>query len=173
MSGEDELAHRRFGLAADEGVGITDVDCTPRPRYRESQEAFAKRMRGMWLEADGKTRIVARRNRTAALRTLENGLHATFCACGFRGLQVSDPEVARREYDAHVCAIAETGDVIHRRYRGPIDRRPASRLIPALAEERIKLGVALPGDEVVSVKLDADDEPVDDFAARVALLESK
>lgn len=172
MSDEDELAHRRLGLAADEGVGIADVDCTPRPRYRETQEAFAKRMRGMWLEADGKTRIVAQRNRTAALRTLENGLHATFCACGFRGLQVADPEVARREYDAHVCAIAETGDAIHRKYRGPIDRRPTSTLIPALAEERIAKGMTLPGDEIATAQVKTSDA-VDDFAARVALLESK
>lgn len=176
MANEDELAHRRSDLAADEGVGITDVDCTPRPRYRETAEAFAGRMRRMWLEVDGKTRIVAQRNRNAALRTAVGtdgiGLHSTFCACGFRGLVVTDPEIARREYDAHACTI-EDGNAIHRKYRGPIDKRPKSTLIPALAEERARMGIVLPGERVDESPVTTSAPTGDDFEQRVKLLETK
>jgi len=55
----------------------------------------------------GKRRHVDRLNRDAALRKVAD-LEQWFaaCACGWCGLRVADPEVARREYDAHVCAIS-------------------------------------------------------------------
>lgn len=125
---------------SDDAVGITDIDCTPRPRWRETPEAFAQRMARLGLAADGLTRLVALRNRNAALRTVSAGehvLHYTMCACSWRGLLVSDPEVARREYDEHACVVAENGDSIHRVYRGPQDKRPRSSMVPAISEERV------------------------------------
>lgn len=52
--------------------------------------------------------LVGRLNRALHMRTIEvDGVphHHGQCACGWRGLRVLDPEVARREYDTHACAI--------------------------------------------------------------------
>lgn len=166
----DDLAWRRLGLGED-GVGITDVDCTPRPRFREKPEQFAARMRKLWLEADGETRIIAQRNRVAALRNPEPGVYYTMCACHFKSLRSSDPEVAQREYDAHACVIAESGNDIHRQYRGPVDKRPASKLIPGLASEREAAGVTIPGETAQSAETGTSAER--DTEKRMALLELK
>jgi hypothetical protein len=168
---DDELTARRTGA---ETVALEDVDCTPRPRWRESLEKFRARMRVLGLERQSLEREVALDNRRASVRpvTGPNGerLHVAFCACGFHGLQVADPEVARREYDAHACT-ANDGDAIHRNYRGPIDKRPASTMIPALAEERAKLGITLPGE--VPITPTTHTTTLDEFEQRVKLLETK
>lgn len=88
--------------------GITSVDMTPRPRYRESPSVFVARMRAMGADLAELTREVKLRNRREALRSLGD-LVWTQCACGWCGLRVEDPEVARREYDAHDCAAAGVG----------------------------------------------------------------
>lgn len=157
-----------------ETVGLTDVDCTPRPRWRESQLAFEARMRRLGADREALERTVKRDNRISSVRPVPQPdgtlLHVAFCVCGFHGLQVADAEVARREYDAHACT-ANDGDAIHRVYRGPIDKRPPSTLIPALAEERAKLGITLPGETDVAPV--AQTSTLDEFEQRVKLLETK
>ncbi|HZJ66408.1 MAG TPA: hypothetical protein VFD36_23035, partial [Kofleriaceae bacterium] len=95
------------------GVGITDVDCTPRPRYGESQEKFLARMASYGANVEELKREIRMRNRAAALRQVELPTGAiaywTVCACEWCGLRVDDPEVARREYDAHVCVAENVG----------------------------------------------------------------
>ena len=166
---DDELAARR-----PETVAIEDVDCTPRRRHRETDVAFQDRMRRMRLERSILEAGVRRDNRTGSVRSVtgSNGerLHVAFCVCGFNGLQVADPEVARREYDAHACTASD-GDAIHRAYRGPIDKRPSSTLIPALAEEHARLGIALPGDATIAPATQTT--TLDEFEQRVKLLETK
>jgi len=49
---------------------ITSVDCTPRPRYGESQAAFEARMAGYGREMEVLRSDVKTRNRRAALRWL-------------------------------------------------------------------------------------------------------
>jgi hypothetical protein len=181
---DDELTARRTGA---ETVALEDVDCTPRPRFCESLEKFHARMRALGLERQALEREVALDNRRSALRwvtrdgvvcagaepTARHGeivAYWTQCACGFHGLQVADPEVARREYDAHACT-ANDGDAIHRNYREPIDKRPPSTMIPALAEERARLGIALPGE--VPIAPTTQTTTLDDFEQRVRLLETK
>jgi hypothetical protein len=91
------------GPPDDETVAITDVSSAPRGLGAERQTAELNHM-----------------NRTAALRTAENCLYFTRCACRWTGLRVADPEVARREYDAHVCPLdaVEIGVSLHRRGDG-------------------------------------------------------
>lgn len=166
---DDELAKRRGDR---EGVGITDVDCTPRPRRGEGREAFETRMRRMGVAYQAEVRRdVLLPNRVSSVRAVTgpNGerLHVSFCVCGFHGLQVADPEVARREYDAHACTVLD-GDAIHREYRGKIDKRPKSTMIPALASERAAAGIALPGEADVAPTTTSEG---DDFEQRVKLLE--
>lgn len=127
-------------LAGDDGygVGITDVDCTPRPRYGESQARFEARMQGYGVELGALRRAVAQRNRKAALKSQEahtgeqfplGVTYWTMCACGFCGLKVGDPEVARREYDTHVCAVDGAGDAAVDRAQAYADKAtmPAKR----------------------------------------------
>lgn len=169
QAGSDELDARRPG---DEVAALTDVDCTPRPRYRESPDAFAARMRGLEQQYGALRKDTNRLNRTASVRTVTgpNGerLHVSFCACGFHGLQLADPELARREYDAHACTVLD-GDAIHRTYRGPIDKRAPSTMIPALASERAAAGVTLPGEADVAPTTQTTG---DEFEQRVKLLET-
>lgn len=157
----DELELRRSPDA--ETVGITDTDCTPRPRWRESQLAFEARMRQLGAEREALARVVGRDNRQAALRSAVQAdgsirYHAQ-CACSWHGLTHADPELARREYDAHPCT-ANDGDAIHRQYRGPIDRRPQSTMVEARRED-------VDATPVAPATVD------DDFEQRVKLLETK
>lgn len=178
-------ANRARGLPADTGVAITDVDCTPRPRRGESQVAFDARIAGYMREAGLVQREVDQRNRNTALRLVDDGgriwrnladvpdhrgitAYFTQCACGWCGLRVADPEVARREYDAHACAAANIGnDAVSRAqaHAGKATmppKRKASVLQPAAiapeapAEAQVKRA-----------------EPADDFEQRAALLELK
>lgn len=159
---------------------ITDIDCTPRPRYGESQAKFLARMRGYGLNVEALNREVRQRNRAAALRGVTGDgqiLRAalreavqffTQCACGWCGLRVADPEVARREYDAHACAAESLGDDAVTRAQAHAGkatmpaRRPAAVLKPALSEGHV--------DEDGPV-LNPATAVLDDFEARVALLD--
>lgn len=132
---------------------ISDVDCTPRPRYGESMAKFKARMAGYAREAGLVAHDVNRRNRVAALRgvTAEGQVirvdgpvvaqvaaYFTQCACGWCGLRVADPEVARREYDAHACAASSLGDDAVSRAQAHAGKatmpakRKAAVLVPAL-----------------------------------------
>jgi hypothetical protein len=169
----DELGARpRVEEIQGEQVAIDDVDCTPRPRYRESREAFDLRILAMEANTGALRREAVVLNRSMAVRwvTASDGStkYVTACACRWHGLEQADPEVARREYDAHPCSIAD-GDSIHRTYRGPVDKRPDSTLVPATAEERAAKGVTLPGEHAVEpAKATTLDE---DAEKRAALLE--
>lgn len=151
------------------GVGITDVDCTPRPRYGESRERFEARMRSYGVELEVLKTDVRIRNRRAALRegAWPDGApyYFTQCACGWCGLRVTDPEVARREYDAHACVAESVGQSAVDRAIAETDRmvlvkRPRAVLQPAVMSSQ-----------------EADRSPVrvevatDDTEQRMALLE--
>lgn len=111
-------------------------------------------------------RAVTADNREAALKSMvdANGVtqYFTTCACRWHGLQVTDPELARREYDAHPCS-APSGDAIHREYRGPKDKRPKSTMRPAFDSEIARAG--LQGFRDVTKQV------IDDAEQRMALLE--
>lgn len=165
---EAELSHPRS-----EGYipAITDVDCTPRPRYGESQAKFLVRMTSYGLDMQALKADIRQRNRAAALRTgtwPEGGTYYfTQCACKWCGLRVADPEVARREYDAHACAAETIGDDVVSRAQAHAGKAtmPAKRtmsvLKPALAQP--------PVDEIRPAKQDLDD--LDEASQRFALLE--
>lgn len=120
----DDLAARR----EPDAVAISDVDCTPPPRYRESREDFDRRMVGFTRSKGDLRALIGKRNREAALRVVTVGVgreareqFATRCGCGWHGLAVDDAEVARREYDAHACRLellAEPGQTLHRKGNG-------------------------------------------------------
>lgn len=119
-------------------VGITSVDMTPRPRYRESPAAFVARMQAMGADLAELTREVKLRNRRGALRSIGD-LVWTQCACGWCGLRVTDPEVARREYDAHDCAATGVGQSAVDRAIAETDKTTLAKrtkhvLQPALAD---------------------------------------
>lgn len=139
-------ANKARGLDADTSVAITDVDCTPRPRWRESQAAFEARMASYGADVRALGKVVQQRNRNSSLRRVElpNGLERWFtvCACGFCGLRVDDPEVARREYDAHACAAEGVGQAAVDRAIAETDRnvlvkRTSHVLKPALVEDAV------------------------------------
>lgn len=155
-----------------DGVAISDVDCTPRPRYRESQEAFERRM-GTYARAHAQeARAIQRDNRAAALREVEvAGMvkYFTQCACGFCGLRVEDPEVARREYDAHACAISGNAHVDRAiatiDNNGPLIKRQHGDMqaVPSLAKDIIEHAPASQAKRIVE----------DDTEARMRMLELK
>ncbi len=162
----DELATRR----GEDIVAITDVDMTPRPRYRESQAAFEARMARMGHQLETVGREVKQRNHDAALRhvALANGYERwwTVCSCGFCGLRVEDPELARREYDVHVCAAAGVGQAAVDRAIAETDRNVLVK------RERHVLKPSV----VASVESEAPRQTQtveDEFEVRVKLLETK
>jgi hypothetical protein len=117
----DDIARARFGFVDNnDGIGITDVDCTPRDLRREGYLSEAQYNRAIELKAKQNALTakstnelrtgIGKRNRAAALQLSVLGADGieqffTQCACGWCGLRVTDPELARREYDAHACAI--------------------------------------------------------------------
>lgn len=155
---------------------ITDVDMTPRPRYRETQQAFEARMAAMGHQLETLGREVMKRNRDAALRHVElaNGYERwwTVCSCGFCGLRVEDPEVARREYDAHVCAAVGVGQAAVDRAIAETDRnvlvkRTRAVLQPSVAQVVDEAIATLDKHQVHGAEVE------DDFEQRVKLLEHK
>jgi hypothetical protein len=153
------------------GPAITDVDCTPRPRYRETPAAFAARMLSYGVDVQALKADVRQRNRAAALRegVWPDGavFYFTQCACKWHGLRVADPEVARREYDAHACAAESLGDDAVSRAQAHAGRatmpakRTTSVLKPAIVEPVV--------DELRPTKQDLED--LDEASQRFALLE--
>lgn len=154
-------------------VGITDVDCTPRPRYGESQARFEARMARMGVHSMALGKEVQQRNREAALRhvDLPNGYERwwTVCACGFCGLRVDDPEVARREYDAHACAAAGVGEAAVDRaiYAAAHPHAPLVKRASAVLQPSIP--VVTP--ETGELERMTADVQVDETEERMALLE--
>ncbi len=172
---------------------ITDVDMTPRPRYRESQAAFEARLTAMGSDLAAVRAEVKQRNRNAALRVvLRSGAierwesvasaieagrvviaaYFTQCGCGFCGLRVEDPELARREYDAHVCAAAGVGQAAVDRAIAETDRttmvkRTQHVLQPSIGEQVDEIMATLDKHQVHGA------EVADDFEQRVKLLEHK
>ncbi len=156
------------------GVGITDVDCTPRPRYGESEAKFLARMASYGANVEELRRDIRMRNRAAALRQVELPAGAiaywTACACGWCGLRVDDPEVARREYDAHTCAAEGVGQAAVDRaieasktahMPGRVTVAPRTAVLrPAIVERQ--------PEEQAPARTE-----VDDLEQRVALLEPK
>lgn len=140
----DDIARKRMGFTDEPengDVAITSVDCTPRAPSREGypSEALYQRALMMWnrlndkLESELNALIKqnSKRNRMAALQPVVYGangepLYFTKCACKWHGLRVSDPEVARREYDAHACSLldangrVEPGRTLHRKTEAPL-----------------------------------------------------
>lgn len=151
---------------------ITDVDCTPRRRYGETAAAFAARMLGYQREREALDREVRQRNREAALKqgTWPDGavFYFTQCACKWHGLRHNDPEVARREYDAHTCAAESIGDDAVSRAQAHAGaatmppRRQAAVMKPALEQ---------PAETIETIRPAAQD--LDDLEQRVRLLEPK
>jgi hypothetical protein len=117
-------------------------------------------------------REVRQRNRAAALRdgVWPDGavFYFTQCACGWHGLRVADPEVARREYDGHTCAAESIGnDAVSRAqaHAGKATmpaKRTAAVLKPALAEQAVDDRALVPSRQ-----------DLDDLEQRVQLLEPK
>jgi hypothetical protein len=154
------------------GPAITDVDCTPRPRYGESQAKFEARMRSYGADVEALKREVRQRNRAAALKqgTWPDGatFYFTQCACGWHGLREADPEVARREYDGHTCAAESIGDDAVSRAQAHAGKAtmPAKRMAAVL-----KPALEQPAaDEPALVPSRQD---LDDLEQRVALLETE
>ena len=153
---------------------ITDVDCTPRPRYGESPAKFLKRMAGYGADVEALKSEMRQRNRAAALRegTWPDGatFYYTQCACKWHGLRVADPEVARREYDTHACAAEGLGDAAVDRAQAHAGkatmppRRTAAVLKPAL-EQPIPTADTRPAPQ--------DLQDLDDATQRFALLDLK
>lgn len=159
----DDLTRRRAG--DDWTAAITEVDMTPRPRYRESAADFEARMRVMEREQWELLRDIRLENRTAALRG-SAGAWFTNCNCGWHGLTVTDAELARREYDAHACAAESVGQravdrAIACTDRSVLPKREAAVLRPSLPLEGVETP-ALPEHAVE-----------DDTVQRFALLEIK
>jgi len=180
-------------LAAGEGYtpAITSVDSTPRPRYGESRAKFEARMAGYRRDVDIVRADVARRNRALALHVvLDTGQVAKWadveheveagrlavasyfarCACGLTGLRVGDPEVARREYDAHACRADSIG-------QDAVDRAQACADKPTIAK-RLAPAVLVPAVAEVADAVTTTDErtvvataSLDDAEQRFALLE--
>lgn len=170
----DEITSRRLRLMAETG------EASPPERFTDvkgyTDELLAQGLAGAAIRGEQRSaragaqveRLMADRrraitadNREAALKSLvdANGVtqYFTTCACRWHGLQVTDPELARREYDAHPCS-APSGDAIHRVYRGPIDKRPRSTMRPAFSlDEAVTRGTTT--------------QQTDDTEQRMALLE--
>lgn len=151
------------------GPAITSVDMTPRPRYGESRERFEARMARMGHQLETLGREVRQRNRDAALRHVElpNGYERwwTVCSCGFCGLRVEDPEVARREYDAHVCAAAGVGQAAVDRAIAETDRNVLVKRTRHVLQPSVVQPVESEVPRTASVE--------DDAEQRMALLELK
>lgn len=172
----EPLSEAELATGGGYGPAITDVDCTPRPRYGESMPKFLARMASYGANVEAIKRDIRQRNRAAALRSTEVQTHAggtrltywTQCACGWCGLRVDDPEIARREYDAHVCAAETIGDDAVSRAQAHAGKAtmPAKRAA-AVLKPALEQPVA---DEPVLVPSKQD---LDDLEQRVALLEPK
>lgn len=162
----------------DSTVAITDVDCTPRPRWRETPEQFADRLNKLEAQAVALSASSGKRNRTDALRWSVDGegvkSYFTRCACGWCGLRVADPEVARREYDKHDCAIdkEEIGVRLHRKEPLPANWVEETKAMLDQGQLERSLETLSPPVEYASSK-PVSTEVVDETAARMSLLELK
>lgn len=200
----DDIALKRMGITEElesGDVGITSVDCTPRAPRREgyisdaqhqrAQELFRKSQAGLELELRKLGADNHKKNRMAALQPVVYGAHGeplyfTQCACKWHGLRVSDPEVARREYDAHACSLVDADGMWQPGQTGRRDERNAWSK-PGWAAQTKAMLVAQPApgideqlrDGVAAVLELTDDTPVvvttevDGTEQRMKLLELK
>jgi hypothetical protein len=137
-------------------------------------------------------RTAAGLNRAAALRgpvSIDGVDHWwAVCVCRWCSVRLKDPELALREYDAHPCSIPVEDDAPMRAQRALNDfrlveradgsygiaKRPASILIPALAQERTAADEqALAGVQEGRDTTPATKQTEDDAVERFALLELK
>lgn len=185
----DDIALKRMGFTEDGENGnpvISDVDCTPcAPRregyisdaqHQRAVQMFEQRMATLERQHRAMVQTYNRRNRAVALQppvTGPNGelLYFTRCACKWHGLRVADPEVARREYDAHACSLVDAdgqwqpGQTLHRKTEAPL---PASWAAETKAMLAPKVEI-LPVDDtpvVVTTEVDGTEQ-------RMKLLELK
>lgn len=158
----DEIAWKKLGLEED-GVGITDVDCTPRPRYGEKPEAFQARIAGYQKEFDAIKAHNNKRNRVGALQpalydAAGQAWYTTRCACKWHSVQAKDPELARREYDTHACSLVDAdggwqpGQTLHRKSEVPLVQTDWVAQTKALLNQ----GVAQPDDAPVVTTTEVD-----------------
>lgn len=161
----------------DDATAIESVDCTPRPRYRETPEQFERRMAAMSADAKIQRSQVGKLNRKDALRWYTAGdgtlQYFTRCACGWCGVRVSDPEVARREYDTHACALdaVEIGVSLHRKEPLPANWAAETKaLIEQQQTERALETMVAPREYTTSRSMD---QIFDDATERMKLLELK
>lgn len=161
-------------------------------KRRAKQEARDEYWAGSGNDLAAERRSALAMNRTGALRgpvSVDGVDHWwAVCTCRWRSLQVKDPELALREYDAHPCSIPVEDDAPARaqaalnnhvkveRADGTFGmaRRPPSTLIPALAQER----TAADEQALAGVVEGRDTSPAtkqteDEAAERFALLELK
>lgn len=129
-------------------------------------------------EAEADRRTTYLDNRNGALRgpVLIDGVEHWWCVCVCRwtGLRVRDPEVAKREYDAHPCSIH--ADQAVDRALAELDgvtltKHPKSTLVPALAERRTDADNAALAREAAVAAIGKLEEQADAAEVRFALLE--
>lgn len=138
---------------------------------KHAQHARARAEHAAMVRAE-----VTRPNRDNAVQTVEeNGLVRYFarCACNWCGLRVDDPELARREYDAHPCTI--TGDDAVERAQQNVDRDVFDRatgklVVPKRTADQMQVATGLRHDVETSAA-PAITQTEDDAAQRFALLE--
>lgn len=179
-----------YSEATDESIAKGIAGASAKRRAR--QEARDEYWSGSGTEFAAEYRLAQALNRAGALRgpvSIEGVDHWwAVCVCRWRSLRVKDPELALREYDAHPCSIPVEDDAPMRAQRDlnnhtlverpdgtfGMARRPASTLIPALAQER----TAADEQALAGVVEGRDTSPAtkqteDEAAERFALLELK
>lgn len=156
-------------MADDIHVAITATSCEPTERDAPKAAALLQQRDAMAAE-------VHAINRAAALRTAGDA-YFTRCACGWQGLRVADPEVARREYDVHSCRMTgEVGVRLHRVEELPPQwAEETKRKIEEAADlmrERQREAVEHQRSEFADFAKRVHGES-DDFVQRVQMLEMK
>lgn len=162
------------------------ADAIARAFRKHSSKRQARRDRELAAHMAAERSLAIAENRKHALRTIvEDGVkfHFAACACKWHGLRVSDPEVALREYDRHPCTIPlDEIEADHPAFRelrmsdGKLVKRPASILAlnQVLPDGTIINSITRPGGvEESAISSGTTAQTEDDFAARVAKLETK
>lgn len=180
---------------SEEALPIAILEEPPADRFAEvaipldGMAAALERLRAKGAERKHAQRARARAEHAAMVRTEatapnresavqiveENGIVRYFarCACKWCGVRVDDPELARREYDAHPCTI--TGDDAVERAQQNVDRDVFDRatgklVIPKRTAEQMQVATGLREDVGIGAA-PAIMQTEDDAAQRFALLE--
>jgi len=167
----------------DEPYRATDAELAKLPpKMRARLLAQRERSPRRWAARDamyardlaGLQAWTRQQNRAAALRTVEqDGLtrYFTQCACGWCGLRVDDPELARREYDAHACRIE--GDAHIDRAVASVDREQHDAAGKLIVAKRQPHEMQVAWSAIVESAAVEMRKYTDDTEARYALLELK